>query len=656
MVSSIRITLGTVVEEQYLFNVPIYQRLYVWGEEQIQILLEDLNEACREKRQVFYLGGIVVIERPQRGRSRRFDLIDGQQRFTTLWLISLACEKLVAEGVGDTNHLSSYRGQKVGDSYLPRINFPIRPEVERFFEHALEGEQALVPEADCLIDAIDTIEGFLRDKGVDIDRFTRYLRDQVELVLTEVPPETDLNKLFEVINNRGVQLQHHEVLKARLLEKLPSNERAVYGQLWDACAHMNDYIERNLRQVTELNIVKLYDKLRAGEDKEKLARARSVLSVVNRSAQSDEIVRLSLDAILSGDFEVENTCQKRGEGEQGGLRVRSIITFPMLLQHVLRIHLLRNDREDVERVLDKDLIQIFHRSWLAFKPDENEIRGFFNLLWEVRYRFDKHIIKWVEVEEEEVHEIRRPRLNKGESGTSLVRDTNSVEPGFALLQSMLYHSQQLTTQYWLTPLLNFLLEEGPKNAFLYLKHLDNHLLCASEEDGGTLVERTRRFLENPWYHSGELDVGAVLNQANGTGFAHYWFYKLEFILWEQYQDKKSRVWRDFRITAKNSVEHISPQRRKSFDSNRVSRDWLDAFGNLALVSRSINSEYSNKPYAEKRARFLERCRESMDSIKMMFVYEHPEWNDELVEAHQDDMIKRFSRYFRKVERSVAKIT
>lgn len=70
-------------------------------------------------------------------------------------------------------------------------------------------------------------------------------------MLTEVDAETDLNKLFELINNRGVQLQHHEILKARLLHLLLGDSNSdAYASLWDACAEMDDYVERNLRAIT----------------------------------------------------------------------------------------------------------------------------------------------------------------------------------------------------------------------------------------------------------------------------------------------------------------------------------------------------------------------------------------------------------------------
>ena len=77
---------------------------------------------------------------------------------------------------------------------------------------------------------------------------------------------------------------------------------------------------------------------------------------------------------------------------------------------------------------------------------------------------------------------------------------------------------------------------------------------------------------------------------------------------------------------------------------------MDSFGNLSLVSRSINSEYSNKPYLEKRARFREKNRTTVDSLKMDLIYQHKTWNDSLAKQHQQEMIKYFDSYFSKVEK------
>lgn len=77
------------------------------------------------------------------------------------------------------------------------------------------------------------------------------------------------------------------------------------------------------------------------------------------------------------------------------------------------------------------------------------------------------------------------------------------------------------------------------------------------------------------------------------------------MLWyEQHRDHDA--WSSFRFTAKNSVEHISPQNPQATDTNKVTNAWLNRLGNLALASRSINSEYSNLPYNEKRQRLLNK--------------------------------------------------
>ena len=172
-----------------------------------------------------------------------------------------------------------------------------------------------------------------------------------------------------------------------------------------------------------------------------------------------------------------------------------------------------------------------------------------------------------------------------------------------------------------------------------------------------MIDRTRWFLQEPWHNAAPLiDFESALSTAEGTGFSHYWFYKLEYILWERHRQKKGEAWQNFRMTAKNSVEHVSPQKPESFDSNPVSAHVLDTFGNLALVSRSINSEYSNKPYVEKRARFHERNAVRADSLKLSLMFENRGWNDTLANEHRQAMIAEFQAYVSDVEKEVQKLS
>lgn len=666
MVEARSLTLNDVVKERLLFNVPIYQRLYVWGKEQIETLLDDLWHACKSGDSVYHLGSILVIPtEPLSGTAFcRYDLIDGQQRFTTLWLISVALQ-----WQNEVNPLSEFRSVECEDGRtLHRIQFSIRPDVTEFFDAVFGGRTESLPDEPQLEDALAIIRSFRHQKDndgneVEIRRLLEFIRDKVHFVFSEVPPDTDLNKLFEIINNRGVQLQQHEILKARLLRLIPAEVRTAYGQLWDACSHMSDYVEKSLATSTGIKLRELYERDASKRDEESLARAQVVISHLLEKAIDVSDSEISLEAILNGSVELASgqVANFRTSEKYESERVRSIVSFSMLLQHTLRIFLATRvpARGDIERILDRDLLKIFLRH-LPNKTAAAEVRCFFELLWEVRYLFDKHVIKWIGSDHDEIHAIRRLRVERG----YLRRESREQDQGFALLQSMLYHSQQITTHYWLTPLLHHIWKTRGGSYHGFLKHLDNQLFCS--DDTTPLASRTRKYLtEAPI--SGKLQVPTELSQSLGTRFPHYIFYKLEYILWEKMRGDSKQggvtqimgdAWKSFRITAKNSVEHVAPRTSKSYHSVQLRGDPLDAFGNLALVSTSMNSQFSNKSFAEKRALFHEqngakfdrktgrwiyedRASRRLDGLKLALVYEADSWGETEADAHRTEMIGCF---------------
>lgn len=647
------ISLAEIVEKEksWIFNVPIYQRLYVWGGDEVKTLLDDLVNAYERDEDLFFLGGALVVEQPS-DYGRKFELIDGQQRFTTLWML---CH--VWRGA-----LEPFLTVKEGRQILPRLGFAIRPTVNRylrsliFMEHDDEGGAAR--ETRKMREAVATMEALFKRRslpdGISLEEhlagLSKYVFEQVKLVLTVVPRETDLNKLFEVINNRGVQLQHHEILKARMLDAVLDEERQAYAVLWDSCADMGEFVERGLAANSPMrakDVAQLCDSVEMMRDAEPLAEAGAVLDRLNATLQDQGSAdALGMEEIL---ISLPGCEEFRGLGEderqEGTTWLRSIIGFPMFLQHTLRIWLFREGRSDLPRILDRELLQLFEEHFFydgTVIEQAERCRSFIKMLWELRYLFDKHFIKWVDRGEEEIHMISPLSLSKSDGEPSLTRGRESEkQQGFGLLQSMLYHSQEITTHYWITPLLKFIYENSQEaeGYYEYLRYLDTCLLGSTVE--GSLIERTRSFLKNPWLRH-DLSHKEELRREDGVGFRHYWFYKLEFVLWYLYRDE-SASWRDFRFTAKNSVEHISPQNPVKQDDNRVEK-MLQRFGNLALVSRSLNSEYSNLPFNEKRQRFINNNKSTVDSLKMSVIYRHETWNDTLAQEHENAMISAFDKY------------
>jgi hypothetical protein len=630
-IESTLISLKEVEEKQFFFNIPIYQRLYVWEEDQIKTLLEDIETAFSDEKELFYLGGVLVVENETLESGKVYDLIDGQQRFTTLWMLSI-----VLGGA-----LRPFIERKEKDKNRHRVTFAIRDDIYLFFKEYINGENLKGATAH-IVNALSLInkfkDQFERDyKGKSIE-IANFIHEKVKLIFTEVPIQTDLNKLFEIINNRGVQLQHHEILKAQLLNKLPSVDRLKYSHIWDACSYMESYVEKNIRDIAKIRIQDIFDNESAKLGKEKLSDPLHLLAAIT-TTQNSGFVPLSLFNILNTTetFEIKDNSETE---EYEADDIRSIITFPMLLQHTLRIFLVEKDDKDIPKILDKELLQIFTTNFFNSNRDTDEIKEFIELLWKVRYYFDKHIIKWVRQEDSESHLICKLEKFESKSNFYLRRRQPVSNEGEALLQSMLYHSQQITTHYWLTPYLKYLIKHNGQNGYKYLKYIDNYLLCSSEQESLTI--RTRKFLENEDYKT-ELDT-TILKESLGTAFPHYWFYKLEYVLWEKFSSTKDERWRNFKMTAKNSVEHISPQTQKDTDTNTVSENMLNNFGNLSLVSRSINSEYSNLPFNEKRQRFINNNWVKIDSLKMDLIYNNVNWSDDKATDHQDEMIQLINEY------------
>jgi len=155
-----------------------------------------------------------------------------------------------------------------------------------------------------------------------------------------------------------------------------------------------------------------------------------------------------------------------------------------------------------------------------------------------------------------------------------------------------------------------------------------------------------------------------IDSAKGVTYPSYLFYKMDFVLW-YLRDKvfddlklgftKKEDWDNYRFTAKNSIEHISPQNPKKIDEFRVWDDIdsidlrklkLDDFGNLVLLTSSMNSEYSNNIFTTKRSEFIAKANSKrIDSLKSAVIFENDKWSWTLCTHHKDKMKEYLIAYF-----------
>src|SRR5690606_20877794 len=151
---------------------------------------------------LFFLGGTLLVEQ-EGATGRYFDLIDGQQRFTTLWMLCHAWQQA----------LKPFLTVKEGGGTQTRLKFAIRPEVNDFLNALTFGTQGQPMAEDdatkrmrtALASMTSVFERLplsetvkLADREAYLIGLTQFVFDQVKFVITIVPRETDLNKLFEV--------------------------------------------------------------------------------------------------------------------------------------------------------------------------------------------------------------------------------------------------------------------------------------------------------------------------------------------------------------------------------------------------------------------------------------------------------------------------
>ncbi len=210
-----------------------------------------------------------------------------------------------------------------------------------------------------------------------------------------------------------------------------------------------------------------------------------------------------------------------------------------------------------------------------------------------------------------------------------------------LLQSMLYHSHTRNTQEWIIPFLKYI-NKNENNNLELLKNIDTYLYSQVETDN-TVLERASEFNNTKF----SVDTNAIItylskkNIDSHNHISHYWYYKMDWIIWDLTIVKDEK----FKFTARNSVEHISPQNPKNenIDIDKVSEECLNSFGNLFLISGSQNSSVSNEGFETKLAKFFKD--KDVKNLKLGLIEIYSNWGDDGVKKHLDECLELVKKYY-----------
>lgn len=204
--------LGSANEQ---FVVPAYQRRYSWRSRQVIELIEDID--LLSGSDVHLLGSIVCLTGPHTAGLNRLDLVDGQQRLTTLCVI-LECikERLEQDGEKDQaaelNRLLTAKplgGRSASKILLDTIDGSEFTRLLKNIED--EGEET---ENQNLANAFQEVRDWIRQRDIQkVGEFLYKLQNQSLIIRLDVSDAKDAFKLFETINNRGLRLSPTDIIK-----------------------------------------------------------------------------------------------------------------------------------------------------------------------------------------------------------------------------------------------------------------------------------------------------------------------------------------------------------------------------------------------------------------------------------------------------------
>ena len=579
------------------YVIPRYQRAYAWEEKEIEQLIDDICDDNDPKRD-YYIGSLIVARR-KADDGVEYEVIDGQQRLTTIYLL-LQC--LLDEGYFSRGEVSV--GEALSFDCRSKSNCTlayIRSDAQKS-----EGKEELLDQSILL--AVDIIKKKLArefgDRVEDQKKFVDRLK-HVVLYRIEVPEHTDLNRYFEIMNTRGEQLEQHDILKARLMNYLDDAcEREAFARIWEACSDMTGYVQMHFSVEDR---VKLFGQWWSDLPSENAL--RELCKGKRRSEGKSD--GLDITEIIDSKSEVDDVDGTQ-EGRDAEARFESIIDFPYFLLHVLRVfcrvkRLSMDGAEELGSLLDDKLLLndfkevIFYGRMGGKRIKDNKgkfARRFIMFLLRSRFLFDKFIIKRERVEGDQegswsLKELRAPNKKpyyantefgyyreRGKEQKSLERNRECLMIQSALRVS--YTSPKV--MHWITRLLECLCDAKLKLPKLADKA--EHIAAEAVAEG---------FFEKSLEEMGAYDLQEYKSEdyAFGVRTPHIVFNYLDYLLWKS--DKEA--YKDFVFEFRNSVEHWYPQHPS--DGTIEPWDGRDVFGNLCIISRSVNSKFSNLSPASK---------------------------------------------------------
>lgn len=241
--------LQKIFSPDFWFLIPEYQRSYVWQTENIIDLIDDLYYAFTYKNENEYFLGSLVLKRTDNDEFDEYEVLDGQQRLTTFFLMFAVLRDLLENpSYKDTLQQKIY--QRADELLMiperQRITYQIRDDVEGFIKKYVieENGTSLIDDLkgerekdnisiSNMANALLVLREQLQEKD-NLDKFVQFILNKALLIYVSTDNTEDAFRMFTILNDRGIPLTSADILKSMNIGHL-NNDKDIkkYAKYWE---------------------------------------------------------------------------------------------------------------------------------------------------------------------------------------------------------------------------------------------------------------------------------------------------------------------------------------------------------------------------------------------------------------------------------------
>lgn len=331
MVSAQETNLQVILEGTKQYQVPLYQRTYSWTKEQQARLWSDLAELADDRVQnstaTHFIGSLVLAPTPDNGPVgvSKYLVVDGQQRLTTLTILLAAIRDHQRDALGGTSGGQQF--ERINEKYL--IN-KWEADAARYKLLPTQGDRdsyrAIIESTQQSggDDSVGRAYRYFRERLAgaddpddphDIDRLEEAALSGLSLVSVTTQAGDNVHRIFESLNNTGLQLTQGDLLRNYLFMRMPTLAPVVYSSVWRPLEEMLG--AANLEQLFWLDLAQSDDRAKMTDiysaqvqRLDKLSTESEIETEVRRFADLGRLLALILEPFQEHDPGVRLRLQR----------------------------------------------------------------------------------------------------------------------------------------------------------------------------------------------------------------------------------------------------------------------------------------------------------------------------------------------------------